>query len=311
MPRILVTNDDGYRSEGIHALADALRALGEVTIVAPVAGSERDRPRAHAAASAAARGDRRSRVRGGRHADRLREHRRHAGLQGPAGSGRVRDQQGVEPRRRRHLLGDGGRARSKGRCSAFPRIAVSLRQTREALRLQLRGARGGGDGRRAAAAAAAGADVSQHQRAERASRRAIRVTVQAKRNHVTSVAERHDPKGRRVLLDRGRPERLGAARSVGLSGGARRLRLGDAAASRPDGASRARGGRGVVVRAGSRSPVARVRSDPAEVAMRHRSRVIRTCSARPRWSRWRRRRSAHRRGAVGGVPDVELWRARL
>src|SRR5436190_7310708 len=36
MPLILVTNDDGYRSEGIAALADALRPLGEVTIVAPV-----------------------------------------------------------------------------------------------------------------------------------------------------------------------------------------------------------------------------------------------------------------------------------
>src|SRR6266540_4038322 len=36
VPHILVTNDDGYRSEGIHALADALRTLGEVTIVAPV-----------------------------------------------------------------------------------------------------------------------------------------------------------------------------------------------------------------------------------------------------------------------------------
>src|SRR6266581_9318266 len=35
MTRILVTNDDGYRSEGIHALADALRPLGEITIVAP------------------------------------------------------------------------------------------------------------------------------------------------------------------------------------------------------------------------------------------------------------------------------------
>ena len=35
MHRILVTNDDGVRSEGIHALADALRALGEVTVVAP------------------------------------------------------------------------------------------------------------------------------------------------------------------------------------------------------------------------------------------------------------------------------------
>jgi len=35
MPRILVTNDDGVHSEGIHILADALRALGEVTVVAP------------------------------------------------------------------------------------------------------------------------------------------------------------------------------------------------------------------------------------------------------------------------------------
>ena len=36
MPRILVTNDDGVHSEGIHVLADALSPLGEVTIVAPV-----------------------------------------------------------------------------------------------------------------------------------------------------------------------------------------------------------------------------------------------------------------------------------
>src|SRR6266851_3085677 len=36
MVRILVTNDDGYRSEGIHALALALREVGEVTTVAPV-----------------------------------------------------------------------------------------------------------------------------------------------------------------------------------------------------------------------------------------------------------------------------------
>jgi 5'-nucleotidase len=35
MPRILVTNDDGVRSEGIHALAKALRPLGDVVIVAP------------------------------------------------------------------------------------------------------------------------------------------------------------------------------------------------------------------------------------------------------------------------------------
>jgi 5'-nucleotidase len=37
MKRILVTNDDGVRSEGLHALADAMRSLGEVTVVAPLA----------------------------------------------------------------------------------------------------------------------------------------------------------------------------------------------------------------------------------------------------------------------------------
>src|SRR5213079_2430534 len=36
MIRILVTNDDGYRSDGIRALARALEDLGDVTIVAPV-----------------------------------------------------------------------------------------------------------------------------------------------------------------------------------------------------------------------------------------------------------------------------------
>jgi 5'-nucleotidase len=35
MKKILVTNDDGVHSEGIHALASALERLGEVTVVAP------------------------------------------------------------------------------------------------------------------------------------------------------------------------------------------------------------------------------------------------------------------------------------
>ena len=35
MTRILVTNDDGVHSDGIHAMAAALAGLGEVTIVAP------------------------------------------------------------------------------------------------------------------------------------------------------------------------------------------------------------------------------------------------------------------------------------
>ena len=36
MPRILVTNDDGVHSEGIRVLADVLRPFGEVTTVAPI-----------------------------------------------------------------------------------------------------------------------------------------------------------------------------------------------------------------------------------------------------------------------------------
>src|SRR4026207_80902 len=39
MPRILVTNDDGYFSPGIEALADALQSLGDVLIVAPHTGA--------------------------------------------------------------------------------------------------------------------------------------------------------------------------------------------------------------------------------------------------------------------------------
>jgi 5'-nucleotidase len=36
MPTILVTNDDGVHSEGIRALADALAPFGDITIVAPI-----------------------------------------------------------------------------------------------------------------------------------------------------------------------------------------------------------------------------------------------------------------------------------
>ena len=33
--RILVTNDDGISSLGLHALANAMRPLGDITVVAP------------------------------------------------------------------------------------------------------------------------------------------------------------------------------------------------------------------------------------------------------------------------------------
>ena len=35
MRRILVTNDDGVHSEGLHALAQALKPLAEITVIAP------------------------------------------------------------------------------------------------------------------------------------------------------------------------------------------------------------------------------------------------------------------------------------
>ncbi|MBI3018709.1 MAG: 5'/3'-nucleotidase SurE, partial [Deltaproteobacteria bacterium] len=35
MPNILVTNDDGILSPGIQALAESLKRLGKVTVVAP------------------------------------------------------------------------------------------------------------------------------------------------------------------------------------------------------------------------------------------------------------------------------------
>lgn len=36
MPLILITNDDGVGSDGIHALADAMQAVGDVVVVAPL-----------------------------------------------------------------------------------------------------------------------------------------------------------------------------------------------------------------------------------------------------------------------------------
>ena len=36
MPLILVTNDDGVQSDGIHALADAMKPLGDVIVVGPL-----------------------------------------------------------------------------------------------------------------------------------------------------------------------------------------------------------------------------------------------------------------------------------
>ena len=195
MPLILVTNDDGYRSEGIAALAEALAPLGEVTIVAPDRGSERDRPRADAAASAAARADRRSRLRRRRHADRLREHRDHAGVQAAARSRRLRHQQGLEPRRRCDVFGDGGGRARRGAARRAEHGGVAQGDARR-VRLQPRGAGGRDAGRGGAARGRCRRGRFSTSTCRKGQPKGFRVTVQAKRNHITSVAERHDPKGR-------------------------------------------------------------------------------------------------------------------
>jgi 5'-nucleotidase len=194
MPLILVTNDDGYRSEGITALAQALRAVGEVTIVAPVE-------------EASAIG----------HALTLRrplrlEHIRE-GVYGVDGTPtdcvniaitqvfkRLPDLV-VSGINKGWNLGDdvtysGTVAGAlEGALLGVPSLAVSLAATR-----------GTYDFSYSAQAAATLADAVLRRplpartflniNAPKGRPKGFRVTVQAKRNHITSVAERHDPKGR-------------------------------------------------------------------------------------------------------------------
>ena len=193
MIRILVTNDDGYRSAGIHALAAALAELGDVTIVAPTT-------------EASAIG----------HALTLRrplrletiEHRVFAVDGTPTDCVNVAvahvfnglPDLVVSGINKGWNLGDdvtysGTVAGAlEGALLGIPSIGVSLRQTR-----------GDYDFRYAARAAAvmAGALLRQplpgrtflNINVPKGEPKGYRVTVQAKRNHVTSVAERHDPKG--------------------------------------------------------------------------------------------------------------------
>ena len=193
--RILVTNDDGYRSDGIHALAGALRALGDVTIVAPVE-------------EASAIG----------HALTLRRPLRldpiSDGVYGVDGTptdcvniaitqvfngelpGLV-----VSGINKGYNLGDditysGTVAGAlEGALLGIPSLAVSLRATR-----------GEYDFSYAARAAAVLAEAILRSplpprtflniNVPKGQPKGYRTTVQAKRNHVTSVAHRQDPKGR-------------------------------------------------------------------------------------------------------------------
>jgi 5'-nucleotidase len=193
--RVLVTNDDGYRSEGIHALAAALRRLGDVTIVAPVE-------------EASAIG----------HALTLRRPLRlepvKEGVYAVDGTptdcvnvaitqvfaGELPDLV-VSGINKGYNLGDditysGTVAGAlEGALLGIPSLAVSLRATR-----------GEYDFSFAARAAAVLGDALLRSplpprtflnvNVPKGQPRGYRTTVQAKRNHITSVAERQDPKGR-------------------------------------------------------------------------------------------------------------------
>ncbi|MGE0449886.1 MAG: 5'/3'-nucleotidase SurE [Vicinamibacterales bacterium] len=195
MPRILVTNDDGYRSLGIVAVADALAAVGDVTVVAPTE-------------EASAIG----------HALTLRRPLRieHMGdnVYGVDGTptdcvnvaitqlfgGQLPDMV-VSGINKGWNLGDdvtysGTVAGAmEGALLGVAGIAVSLQFTA--------GPYDFGAAARVTAALAAGivrrplpAWTFLNVNVPRGVPRGVRTTVQAKRNHVTSVAKREDPKGR-------------------------------------------------------------------------------------------------------------------
>jgi len=194
MIRILVTNDDGYRSDGIQSLARALRDVGDVTIVAPTT-------------EASAIG----------HALTLRHPLRLEQIDDRvfAVDGTPTDCVNIAVT---HVfkglpalvvsginkgwnLGDdvtysGTVAGAlEGALLGMPAMAVSLRQTR--------GEYDFSHAARAAATLAEGmlrrplpARTFLNINVPKGQPKGYRVTVQAKRNHVTSVSERHDPKGR-------------------------------------------------------------------------------------------------------------------
>jgi 5'-nucleotidase len=193
MPQILVTNDDGYRSDGIRALADALHRLGHVTIVAPV-----DEASAIGHALTLRRPLRLEAI-----ADRV-----YAVDGTPTDCVNIAVAQVfrglpdlvVSGINKGWNLGDditysGTVAGAlEGALLGVQALAVSLRASRPY------------DFSHAAEAATMLAEAMLRHplpartflnvNVPKGRSKGLRVTVQAKRNHVTSVAERHDPKGR-------------------------------------------------------------------------------------------------------------------
>jgi len=194
MVRILVTNDDGYRSDGIKVLAEAFRSLGEVTIVAP---TEEASAIGHALTlrhplRLEAIGDRVFAV-DGTPTDcvNIAITQVFKGLPDLVVSGINKGWN----------LGDdvtySGTVPGalEGALLGVPAIAVSLKATRSTYDFS----------HAARAAASMGEAILRRPlpvrtflniNVPKGQPKGYRVTVQAKRNHVTSVAERHDPKGR-------------------------------------------------------------------------------------------------------------------
>jgi 5'-nucleotidase len=191
---ILVTNDDGYRSEGILALAEAARTLGEVTVVAPV-----DEASAIGHALTLKRPLRLESMRDGIYA-----------VDGtPTDCVNIAVTQvfrrlpdlvlsGIN---KGYNLGDdvtysGTVAGAlEGALLGIPSVAVSLPMTRGTYDFS-HAAKAAVTVARALLERPLPARTFLNINVPKGEPRGFRVTVQASRNHITSVAERHDPKGR-------------------------------------------------------------------------------------------------------------------
>ena len=190
MPLILVTNDDGYRSEGIRALATALRAIGDVTIVAPL-----DEASAIGHALTLRRPLRLEHVEPTASTASTARRPTASTSPSPRSSERLPDLV-VSGINKGWNLGDdvtysGTVAGAiEGALLGMQGIAVSLRQTRGDYDFTHAARAAAALAEALLRAAAAGADVSQHQRAARASRRGS--ASRCRRGGITS---RRSPSG--------------------------------------------------------------------------------------------------------------------
>ena len=191
---ILITNDDGYRSDGLMALAEAAKRIGDVVVVAPV-----DEASAIGHALTLKRPLRLESIGAGVFAVdgtptdcvNVAVAQVFKGLPDLVVSGINKGWNLGDDITYSGTVAGALEAALLG----IPSLSVSLRQTR-----------GEYDFSFAARAAAVIAEAMRERplpprtflnlNVPKGQPKGYRVTVQAKRNHVTSVAERHDPKGR-------------------------------------------------------------------------------------------------------------------